>query len=239
MTALAVADSSSPNAIAVGPISSGPRASPIVSAAAIRSRRFLTTRYDTSCLRRARRISAISLTVRPRYSETISVLLPARAWRSSATVSRLASVGIRCPPSSAHGRCAAVARRGPETTTPLRRRLFGWPERRGAATAKVGRTGPASACSSASPIARRDRSGPTVQAPTVTHLEVAVRGRRLSLAVPSIFSCDVARRVKRCRRRVWWRSLGGVRRGEDRGDVDPDAGAHRRRDREGLQVLAL
>ena len=44
---------------------------------------------------RARRISAISFTVRPRYSETISVRLAESASRSSATDSRLASVGIK------------------------------------------------------------------------------------------------------------------------------------------------
>ena len=38
----------------------------------------------------------------------------------------------------AHGRCAAVARRGPETTTPLRRRLFGWPDTQGRCHRKGG-----------------------------------------------------------------------------------------------------
>jgi len=46
---------------------------PTLSAAAIFISRFLITRYVTSCLRRERRISWISRTVRPRYSETISV----------------------------------------------------------------------------------------------------------------------------------------------------------------------
>src|SRR6266446_7887600 len=44
-TDFAVVDSSSPNAMAVGPTRSGPRASPSVSWAAIRSSRFLTIRY--------------------------------------------------------------------------------------------------------------------------------------------------------------------------------------------------
>src|SRR6185436_18053549 len=73
MTAFAVAPSSFPKAIAVGPLSSGSSAEPTVSAAAIFISRFLITRYVTSCLRRERRISWISRTVRPRYSETISV----------------------------------------------------------------------------------------------------------------------------------------------------------------------
>ena len=70
---MAVPASSLPNAIAVGPTSSGLSASPTESSAAMRNSRFLTTRYVTSCLRRARRISAISFTLRPRYSETIIV----------------------------------------------------------------------------------------------------------------------------------------------------------------------
>ena len=93
MTALAVAASSVPNAIAVGPMSSGPSASPTESSAAMRIRRFLTTRKRTSCLRRARRISAISLTLRPRYSDTIIVRALASSSRSSTTVASLASVG--------------------------------------------------------------------------------------------------------------------------------------------------
>jgi len=93
-----------------------------------------------------------------------------------------------------------VARRGPETTTPLRRRLFGWPDTQGRCHRKVGRTGPASACSPSSPARPARRSGPVDQAPTVIPSSgIAVRGRRLSLAVPSFFGCDAA-------------SLGGRRR---------------------------
>ena len=53
--------------------------------------------------------------------------LPRAARRRSPVWPRWAWV----PSCSAHGRCAAVARHGPETATPLRRRLFGWPDSQG------------------------------------------------------------------------------------------------------------
>src|SRR5215207_7175836 len=60
----------------------------------MRSNRFLITRKRTSLLVRARLISAISFTLRPRYSDTIIVRALASSSRSSATVARLASVGM-------------------------------------------------------------------------------------------------------------------------------------------------
>ena len=87
-----------PKAIADGPVSSGDSAAAAgFSWAAIRMRRFLTTRYATLLLRSARRISVISFTLRPRYSDTIMVLLASSWARRASIVSRLASVGIEPP----------------------------------------------------------------------------------------------------------------------------------------------
>ena len=92
----------------------------------------------TSCLRRARRISAISFTVRPRYSETISVRL--RRERLSQLGDRLA-LGL-CRHQAllvlARNRRAAVGQRRPKTSKPLRRRLVGWPDLAGALPTREG-----------------------------------------------------------------------------------------------------
>ena len=201
MTALAVVDSSFPKAIAVGPMRSGPRASPIVSWAAIRMRRFLTTRYDTSCLRRARRISAISLTVRPRYSETISVRLPASACLQLGDRLPLGLGRHVVPPV----RRAAGARRWASSVRRPRRPCDGACSagliRRGAATARVVHwscLGVLAVVPGRRSLGRR--SDPADQAPTVSSPRSdAVRGRRLSLAVPS--SSVVATRLARAGRR--------------------------------------
>ena len=80
----------------------------------------LTTRYETFCLRR---ISAISLTVRPRYSETMSVELRPSCSRNSATSRRLASVGMVPSVLRARSRRAAVgfrrSRRAPLRRSPV------------------------------------------------------------------------------------------------------------------------
>ena len=97
---MAVAASSVPNAMAVGPSSSGLKASPAASSAAIRMRRFFTTRYVTSCLRSARRISASSLTLRPRYSETMRCGC-ARSPRAARPPSPAWPLSACCPPGRA------------------------------------------------------------------------------------------------------------------------------------------
>src|ERR1035437_2452603 len=100
-TALAAAPSSPfANATAVGPWSRGSMASDPASRAAINISRFLTTWYVTFCLRRFRRISPNSETLRPRYSETIIAVADRHSSVSSAMVSLLASVGIGYLPES-------------------------------------------------------------------------------------------------------------------------------------------
>ena len=201
-TAFAVAASSVPNAIAVGPLRSGDSASPTVSAAAIRMRRFFTTRYRTSCLCRARLISAISLTVRPRYSETIMVRAFASSSRSAATVACFASVGIQPPLSLRHAdRRAAVGRPEQDPGSPLRR--IPWQPPEGGRPRLAGAHPPAkveaptaSACSSSSPIGaltgdrpvRSDGSSPARRPRMVAHY-----GRRLSAAVRLCRLFDVSR----------------------------------------------
>src|SRR5664280_2530547 len=82
------------NAIAVGPLSRAFTMSLPASLDAIFIRRFLTTWYETFCLRSSRRIAPSSETLRPRYSETIIAVLDRVSSVKAATVSRLASVGI-------------------------------------------------------------------------------------------------------------------------------------------------
>ena len=141
--------------------------------------------------------------------------------------------GHASPPASAHGRCAAVARRDPggridaPATAPVRLALT----RRGAPP-RWWRPVPASACSPSSPVASAaDRSGPADQAPTVTApVSVAVRGRRLSLAVPSIFSCGAASRPRAAAVTAcgWPPGQAAAAAARTAGQVDPDARAHRR-----------
>jgi hypothetical protein len=149
-------------------------------------RRFLTTRYFTSCLLRARRISAISFTLRPRYSETISVRAAAISSRSSATASRLASVGMGHSCSSARGRRARWA---PivGSDSPLRRPrpldreqppfAGAQPTRRRSGTGlpRRARRRPRSPSGRSGPV-RRIKSRPSTQGS-------AARGRRLSWRV--------------------------------------------------------
>ncbi len=102
--------------------------------------------------------------------------------------------GHACPPaSSARPVRGGGAPRSAEPRRPCDGACFGWPDTQGRCHREGGATGPASACSPSSPALSRRRSGPADQAPTVTaRAGVAVRGRRLSLAVPSVFSCDDA-----------------------------------------------
>ena len=240
---MAIVDSSpEPNAIAVGPSRIGDSASSAVSFAAIRISRFLTTRYDTSCLRSERRISAISLTLRPRYSETISVVLQESSSFSAATVSRLASVGMGTSRGTARSRRAAVAPirpRGRFAPATVHLRLQG-----GATRVREAR--PASACSPSSPGAipvrcggsSPDRPAPGSRRGPRAQAVLGVRRIRLS-ATRRGQPATVAAYGAAGRSPGGGRRRSGHRGGEDARDVDPDARAHGAGDRQALEVLAL
>ena len=206
--------------------------------------RFLTTRYDTFCLRSERRISAISLTLRPRYSETMSVALEESSSFSAATVSRLASVGMGYLPGLARNRRATGAPIRPAAGSTLRRSTCV----RRVAPPVLGRL----------VLPRRARRRPRGDPGPVRRFKPrpchrlggAARGRRLSWAIRRIrLSGDAPVGKPTDRRRVWCRwpvarprmLAGGLgdRRREDARDVDPDARAHRAGDRQRLEVLAL
>ena len=103
-----------------------------------------------------------------------------------------------------------------------------------------------------SPSRGHGRSGPADQAPAdAAAFRPVTRPRAQAVCGdPSSFSCQATRRATRAMRRTARRpAMGrsGRRSGrlrlrgdrEDAGDVDPDAGAHRARDGQRLQVLAL
>jgi len=85
-----------------------------------------------------------------------------------------------------------VGPRGPETTKPLRRRLFGWPDTQGRCPPAGGRHWSCLGVLAVVPgrARRLDRSDPADQAPTVTAPEGRHGPRAQAVCGgPSLFSC--------------------------------------------------
>src|SRR5439155_22759033 len=142
-----------------------------------------------SCLRRARRTSASSVTVRPRYSETTSVELSASSARSSSTVSRLASVGILCLlVQRAAGARRWVPGRGDQNAPATVRSAGAQPPGGGKAPVCLG-------VPTLVPGAGKRRSGPVDQAPSESPLAPGFEAHAVS-GGPSIFSSDDAARAR-------------------------------------------
>ena len=246
-TAFAVPASSDPNAIAVGPSSSGLSASADGSVGGDPHQPVLDDVIRDVLLRSARRISAISLTLRPRYSLTMNVR--ARDEILAQLRDRL-PLGL-CRHVHLLASAAAGARRGQPMRPCDADRLREVPlASQGRNPPGVVSVDPASACSPSSPASSPrgdgDRSGPADQAPTVATRRRARRPRAQAVCGDPFLQLSAARLADattaacRCRRGAAAAlAAAGDRRREERRDVDLDAGAHRAGDRQALQVLAL